>query len=49
MLVVSHLQQRLLSSIEAFARTLAVHRRTMERVWERSGATAKAAAETQLD
>ena len=29
-LLVSHLQQRLLSSIEAFARTLAVHRRTME-------------------
>lgn len=33
MLVISHLQQRLLSSTEAFARTLAVHRRTMERVW----------------
>jgi SNF2 family DNA or RNA helicase len=32
-LLVSHLQQRLLSSIEAFARTLAVHRRTMERIW----------------
>lgn len=36
-LLVSHLQQRLLSSIEAFARTLAVHRRTMERVWQASG------------
>ena len=32
-LLVSHLQQRLLSSTEAFARTLAVHRRTMERLW----------------
>ncbi|HEU4711941.1 MAG TPA: DISARM system SNF2-like helicase DrmD [Pyrinomonadaceae bacterium] len=32
-LVVSHLQQRLLSSVEAFARTLAVHRRTMDRIW----------------
>lgn len=36
-LVVSHLQQRLLSSIEAFARTLKVHRRSMERVWAGSG------------
>jgi SNF2 family DNA or RNA helicase len=32
-LVVSHLQQRLLSSVEAFARTLAVHHRTMDRIW----------------
>jgi SNF2 family DNA or RNA helicase len=32
-LVVSHLQQRLLSSVEAFARTLTVHRRTMDRIW----------------
>jgi SNF2 family DNA or RNA helicase len=32
-LLVSGLQQRLLSSVEAFARTLSVHRRTMERVW----------------
>jgi superfamily II DNA or RNA helicase len=32
-LLISGLQQRLLSSIEAFARTLAVHRRTMEKVW----------------
>ncbi len=32
-LLVSHLQQRLLSSVEAFARTLAVHRRTVERIW----------------
>jgi superfamily II DNA or RNA helicase len=33
-LLISGLQQRLLSSAEAFARTLAVHRRTMERVWQ---------------
>jgi superfamily II DNA or RNA helicase len=32
-LLISGLQQRLLSSVEAFARTLAVHRRTMERLW----------------
>ena len=32
-LLLSGLQQRLLSSVEAFARTLAVHRRTMERIW----------------
>jgi SNF2 family DNA or RNA helicase len=32
-LLISGLQQRLLSSIEAFARTLSVHRRTMERLW----------------
>ncbi len=32
-LLISNLQQRLLSSVEAFARTLAVHRRTMERIW----------------
>ena len=30
-LVISHLQQRLFSSIEAFARTLAVHRRSVEK------------------
>lgn len=33
-LLISGLQQRLLSSVEAFARTLVVHRRTMERIWE---------------
>lgn len=32
-LVISHLQQRLLSSVEAFARTLKVHQRSMEKVW----------------
>ena len=37
-LLVSGLQQRLLSSIEAFARTLRVHRRTVERQWEAASA-----------
>jgi len=39
-LLISGLQQRLLSSIEAFARTLRVHRRTMERIWAESESTA---------
>lgn len=38
-LVISHLQQRLLSSIEAFARTLAVHRRSMEKIWANDSVT----------
>ena len=33
-LLITGLQQRLLSSIEAFARTLRVHRRTVQRQWE---------------
>ena len=37
-LLVVGLQQRLLSSIEAFARSLAVHRRTVERQWQQSAA-----------
>ena len=36
-LLVVGLQQRLLSSIEAFARSLKVHRKTVERQWEKSG------------
>ena len=32
-LLITQLQQRLLSSVEAFARTLRVHKKTMERVW----------------
>lgn len=32
-MLTTQLQQRLLSSVEAFARTLRVHKRTMERVW----------------
>jgi Helicase conserved C-terminal domain len=35
-LLVSGLQQRLLSSIEAFASTLRVHRKTVQRLWEQS-------------
>ena len=35
-LLVTGLQQRLLSSIEAFARTLRVHRKTAERQWQES-------------
>jgi DNA-binding transcriptional regulator YiaG len=34
-LLITGLQQRLLSSIEAFARTLKVHRRTVQRQWEK--------------
>ena len=34
-LLITGLQQRLLSSIEAFARTLKVHRRTVTRQWEK--------------
>jgi len=45
-LLVVGLQQRLLSSVEAFARSLAVHRATVERQWREAGA-APAAAEAQ--
>jgi SNF2 family DNA or RNA helicase len=41
-LLVSGLQQRLLSSIEAFARTLRVHRRTVERQRQQDAAQAEA-------
>ncbi|TVS07903.1 MAG: helicase, partial [Planctomycetaceae bacterium] len=37
-LLIVGLQQRLLSSIEAFARTLKVHRRTVRRQWEKFSA-----------
>ena len=40
-LLVVGLQQRLLSSIEAFARTLEVHRRTVRRHWEQKLAEGK--------
>ena len=36
-MLISGLQQRLLSSVEAFARTLRVHRRTVQRQWEAAG------------
>ena len=41
-LLVSGLQQRLLSSIEAFARTLRVHRRTVERLGQQEAVQAAA-------
>ena len=44
-LLVTQLQQRLLSSIEAFARSLRVHRRTMEKIWSNE---AKPAAASRL-
>jgi SNF2 family DNA or RNA helicase len=37
-LLITGLQQRLLSSIEAFARTLRVHRKTVQKQWEASQA-----------
>ena len=46
MLVVGGLQHRLLSSVEAFARTLAAHRRSMEKVW--AAEASRAAAPRQL-
>jgi SNF2 family DNA or RNA helicase len=45
-LLVVGLQQRLLSSIEAFARSLKVHRATVERQWERKRAEAVDLAKT---
>ena len=44
-LLVVGLQQRLLSSVEAFARSLAVHRRTVENQWAKTGAGATAGSE----
>lgn len=38
-LIVVGLQQRLLSSVEAFSRTLKVHRATMERLWSKEEAS----------
>lgn len=42
------LQQRLLSSIEAFARSLKVHRATVERQWERQAELDAVAEEAEL-
>ncbi len=44
-LLTTQLQQRLLSSVEAFARSLRVHRRTMEKIWNNE---AKPAPEARL-
>ena len=46
-LLVVGLQQRLLSSIEAFARTLQVHRRTVVKQWEREQETEGGAVESE--
>lgn len=50
-LLVVGLQQRLLSSIEAFARSLKVHRATVERQWRKANASTEesAAADRQMD
>lgn len=48
-IVISSLQQRLLSSVEAFARTLAVHRRTMERIWVNEKVTVVPCAPDQTE
>lgn len=50
-LLITGLQQRLLSSIEAFARTLRVHRRTVQRQWEEAqqGKSAAPTVPGQLD
>jgi superfamily II DNA or RNA helicase len=45
-LLITGLQQRLLSSIEAFARTLRVHRRTVQRQWDEAHGS-KSPASTQ--
>ena len=50
-LLITGLQQRLLSSVEAFARTLRVHRKTVQRQWEEGPATkeSEAAPPRQID
>ncbi|MEO2015504.1 MAG: DISARM system SNF2-like helicase DrmD, partial [Fuerstiella sp.] len=50
-LLITGLQQRLLSSIEAFARTLKVHRNTVKRQWEKfqEQSVTEADAPQQLD
>jgi len=48
-LLICGLQQRLLSSVEAFARTLKVHRRTVLQQWEEAKAQSPEPDERQLD
>jgi superfamily II DNA or RNA helicase len=48
-LLITGLQQRLLSSIEAFARTLAVHRKTVQRQWDAAGSANSAPVAQTLD
>jgi superfamily II DNA or RNA helicase len=47
-LLITGLQQRLLSSVEAFARTLAVHRRTVQRHWDEHQSSAGKATQTEV-
>ncbi len=47
-LLICGLQQRLFSSVEAFARTLRVHRRTVQRQWEASHAIVPAPLRADL-
>ena len=48
-LLIVGLQQRLLSSIEAFARSLKVHRATVERQWEGAAPEAEAEVDHEAD
>lgn len=48
-LLITGLQQRLLSSVEAFARTLRVHRRTVLRQWESAAKETPVPATSLLD
>ena len=48
-LLITGLQQRLLSSIEAFARTLSVHRKTVQRQWDAAGSANSAPVAQTLD
>jgi len=48
-LLVVGLQQRLLSSIEAFARSLVVHRRTVEKQWAKGSSAPAARNQPDLD
>ncbi|MCZ2156648.1 MAG: DISARM system SNF2-like helicase DrmD [Bryobacterales bacterium] len=47
-LLITGLQQRLFSSIEAFAKTLAVHRKTVKKQWEQSPPAPASAASLDL-
>lgn len=50
-LLITGLQQRLFSSVEAFSRTLRVHRATVQRQWEaaKAGKSVSTAVQPQLD
>jgi hypothetical protein len=48
-LLICNLQQRLLSSVYAFSRTLKVHSRTMERIWARQESALSAEKPSHMD